>query len=681
MEGAILKPGLKRIAVIQPLPGIGDMIWHLPHIRAIADAAGVPVTVIAKPRSAADQLLGADPAVSDIFWVDRNPDHGIGRHDGPKGQLRLIRDLRRKKFDAVVLLHHSHTLAMSLMLAGIPNRYGYGYGKQRWFLNRGPYLSADCLARHPFDQATEYLRVAGIPMAETEPRLRVGEAVRTERERRLHDRLRPYVTIGIGSSEPYKQWGAERFAGLLFRLARAGWPTLVLVGGRAEADLAQAIIARMGHRAPAVVPAIGWDLTDLAALLETAAFYVGNDTGVMNMAAASAIPTFGLFGATPPFDHSRHIVPVLPPDGRIDKDSGMARITVDTVAAAIERQRGTLGPGTDIQTPLPVPTGFIACRLCGRPARCLDTARTGYQAPGQFQIFGCDICDVQFAEPPEVPAELYEHIYRHVAVLPGYARYHQFATRIADQQDPLGWLADQEDVYWFVADILRERGLGPDDAVFEIGSGLGYLTYALQRAGFAATGLDISAAAVAAATERFGAYFRRVGADALRDVAPEGAAAIILTELIEHLRDPGTLLRDVAALLRPDGVALLTTPNKSATRLGAVWETENPPVHLWWFSETAIRILADRNGLEASFFDFSEFNARRIDGLEKPPIEVLRPPFLDAQGIPIVNHTAYLPQPQTAAQRSDSYRTAKTNLAAQRSDCMGVILRRRRDIL
>ena len=48
------------VAVVQPLPGIGDMVWHLPHLRAIAAHAGAPVTLIAKPRSLADQLLTGD---------------------------------------------------------------------------------------------------------------------------------------------------------------------------------------------------------------------------------------------------------------------------------------------------------------------------------------------------------------------------------------------------------------------------------------------------------------------------------------------------------------------------------------------------------------------------------------------------------------------------------------------
>ncbi len=42
----------------------------------------------------------------------------------------------------MVLLHHSRTLAAAAALAGIPARYGYGFGLQRLFLNRPPFLAA-----------------------------------------------------------------------------------------------------------------------------------------------------------------------------------------------------------------------------------------------------------------------------------------------------------------------------------------------------------------------------------------------------------------------------------------------------------------------------------------------------------------------------------------------------------
>jgi heptosyltransferase-2 len=322
-----------NVAVVQPLPGIGDMIWHLPHLRALAAAAGGPVTLLAKPRSAADQLLGADPAVRDIIWLDRNPERRRGRHDGLRGLLRLAHELRARRFDAIVLLHHSVSLALAARLAGIPVRAGYGYGAQRWLLNRGPAQSRKMLRQHQFQRASAWLRAAGIEMSDPEPSLAIAETARAVAEARLTGVARPFVAIGIGASGPLRQWGEASFAVLVHGLRATGWTSMVLIGGTAEAPLAAKIRRHTGEAG--VTEAIGWPLDAVAAVLAEAAFYVGNNTGVMNMAAAVGIPTYALFGTTPPFDHSRHIVPIASPPDPAAGDDGMARITPEAVLTAL----------------------------------------------------------------------------------------------------------------------------------------------------------------------------------------------------------------------------------------------------------------------------------------------------------------------------------------------------------
>ena len=325
------------IAVVQPLPGIGDMIWHLPHIRAIAAHVGEPVTLITKPRSAADQIFSAESTIRDIFWLDRNPDHRKGEHDGGTGFLRVIKGLRARHFDSVYLLHHSKTIAMLTMLAGIPARYGYGNGIQKRFLNRPPYLPGAVLKQHPFDQATAWLKAAHIPMAEAEPILPVTETAIASVWTRLGTLDAP-VAIGIGSSEPYKQWGAARFAALADALTTKHNCPIILVGGQAEAALAGEIQA---SAKTVLVTAIGWNLSDIAALFSLSEFYVGNDTGVMNIAAAAGIRTYGLFGAVPPFHHSSRIVPIIPPGG-VSKIDGMARLSLEQVLTAIETDQASI---------------------------------------------------------------------------------------------------------------------------------------------------------------------------------------------------------------------------------------------------------------------------------------------------------------------------------------------------
>lgn len=261
--------------------------------------------------------------------------------------------------------------------------------------------------------------------------------------------------------------------------------------------------------------------------------------------------------------------------------------------------------------------GVQRCNLCGRSSRLLNSEHCGYQRPERYAIYECAYCDLQFAEPLGSLRGVYEHIYRSSAVLPGYARYHRYADAIARQSDPLSWLAQQESVYWFVRNVILQRSLGSGDSVYEIGSGLGYLTFALQRAGIDATGLDISETAVLAATKRFGPYYRVAAANAISSIASGTAAAVIMTELIEHVEKPEALLADVRRLLRPGGLALVTTPNKSIFPIGAYWKTDGPPVHYWWFSETSMRNMAARRNFDVTFFDFTEFNSFSV-GRIKP---------------------------------------------------------------
>ncbi|MDR3533912.1 MAG: glycosyltransferase family 9 protein [Rhodopila sp.] len=332
-------PYEQPVLVVQPLPGIGDTVWHLPHIRAIAAYAGAPVTLLTKPRSLADQLLVHEPAVADILWVDRNPSGRSGTHDGLTGFVRLVRMLRARRFGTAILLHKSDTLACATFLAGIPDRRGYGWGLQRMFLNTGPFLPRSIAKLRPHARATSYLRAAGIPLPSAEPTLTIPAATRLAARRRLGDLTSRFVVMGIGSSETLRKWSEERFAALAKALLDAGWPMIVLLGGPGDTAAAASIRATLGER---VRLAMGWHLDEVAGLLAEAAFYAGNDTGVMNMAAAAGIRTYALFGTTPPIEHATQVVGITTPD--IGMYDGVARITPALVLDVIRADRGTLSP-------------------------------------------------------------------------------------------------------------------------------------------------------------------------------------------------------------------------------------------------------------------------------------------------------------------------------------------------
>jgi ADP-heptose:LPS heptosyltransferase len=110
----------------------------------------------------------------------------------------------------------------------------------------------------------------------------------------------PVIALGPTANWAPKTWPAERFAALFEQLRTGPLPgavPAVLAGpGGAERAMAAPLLAAL----PGAID-LGGRLTlpEAAACLARAALYVGNDSGLMHLAAASGVPTLGLFGPTP----------------------------------------------------------------------------------------------------------------------------------------------------------------------------------------------------------------------------------------------------------------------------------------------------------------------------------------------------------------------------------------------
>jgi ADP-heptose:LPS heptosyltransferase len=96
-----------------------------------------------------------------------------------------------------------------------------------------------------------------------------------------------------------KQWPIERFEELARSLTDAGGPLprarIAVFGARSERPAAQPLLD--GLPAEQVIDLVGRiDLPTVAACLRRCDLFVGNDSGLMHMAAAVACPTLGLFG-------------------------------------------------------------------------------------------------------------------------------------------------------------------------------------------------------------------------------------------------------------------------------------------------------------------------------------------------------------------------------------------------
>ena len=134
------------------------------------------------------------------------------------------------------------------------------------------------------------------------PRLWFGEAERAAAIRLVPDGP-PVLALGPAANWIGKTWRAERFAAVANRLTGPGG---ILEGGRV------AVLAAAGERdqAEPVLAAIdparridlvgATDALEAGACLARCALFVGNDSGLMHIAAAVGTPTLGLFGPSRP---------------------------------------------------------------------------------------------------------------------------------------------------------------------------------------------------------------------------------------------------------------------------------------------------------------------------------------------------------------------------------------------
>jgi ADP-heptose:LPS heptosyltransferase len=130
------------------------------------------------------------------------------------------------------------------------------------------------------------------------PRLWATEAQHAEAARLIPDGG-PVLAVGPTANWGAKQWLGESFAQVVAALTGPGG---ILSGARV------AVFASTDERAKAApvldsIPADrridlcgGPDLPTAYACLKRCQFYLGNDSGLMHMAAAAGIPTLGLFG-------------------------------------------------------------------------------------------------------------------------------------------------------------------------------------------------------------------------------------------------------------------------------------------------------------------------------------------------------------------------------------------------
>ena len=139
--------------------------------------------------------------------------------------------------------------------------------------------------------------------APLEPELFIDDQARAEAGAIIDPALAtapgPIMALAPIAHQPGKSWPADRWGELVEKLKAeprfAGW-RFMPVGGPGDRPPATPALQAAG---PLAIDFVGkGDILASAAAIDRAALFVGNDSGLMHVAAAAGKPTLGLFGPT-----------------------------------------------------------------------------------------------------------------------------------------------------------------------------------------------------------------------------------------------------------------------------------------------------------------------------------------------------------------------------------------------
>lgn len=217
--------------------------------------------------------------------------------------VRLLRLLRKERFDLVFVLHRAWPFNLLAFLCGIPCRVGFDRGREGIMLTHKVIPQP---SRNEREIYLDLLRALGIMVDYEKSFYYISEEESRFASRFLsrhnikEDESLIAIAPGGGRNVklfmPNKLWPVENFIQLVRRILEEESCRILLVGGPDDRPTAAAIRSQY----PACVDATDLSFGEMASVFGKCLLFIGNDSGPLHIAAAMGIPTLSFYGPTDP---------------------------------------------------------------------------------------------------------------------------------------------------------------------------------------------------------------------------------------------------------------------------------------------------------------------------------------------------------------------------------------------
>lgn len=239
----------------------------------------------------------------------------------------------------------------------------------------------------------------------------------------------------------------------------------------------------------------------------------------------------------------------------------------------------------------------VACGLCGSndSSPILSSSNIKQRCTREYDVVKCNACGLAFLNPRPSRDTI--------------GRYYSEKDPEKAERKP----AFYEKAYF---SVFRNIPLKYKGAVLDVGCGSGRYIYTLKETGWDVKGIDIG----------YSRYGREVlGLDIREgdlldaDFKPESFDAITFWWTLEHMYDPGSVLKHAYRLLKKDGVVIIGVHNidsLEAQIFKRYWFHLFLPKHLYHFSPASLARILKKSGFEAVKIRHDLFSFGTIGSLQ-----------------------------------------------------------------
>jgi ADP-heptose:LPS heptosyltransferase len=285
---------------------LGDIVLTLPVLRALRGFyPGCLITLVAPYPQATLARHHADR------FLDLNSARLVGLFKPGTSIQNDVPELLRADLVLSYLSDPDKMIERKLVLADTTR-----------FL-QGPFR-LDLERRPAVEQLAQPLAILGIASIDPVPRLTAPSPTRSRNRLAIHP----------GSGSRNKNWSIGHWAALLGELMPR-FDEVLLISGEADTEIEERV--RPLIPATKLRPCFNRSLWDLVSELSQSSLFIGHDSGVTHVAAATGVVTVALFGPTDPSiwaPNGDHVIVTRSPDRT------MAGLSVETVLGNVEKLVG-----------------------------------------------------------------------------------------------------------------------------------------------------------------------------------------------------------------------------------------------------------------------------------------------------------------------------------------------------